>query len=61
MQLNITRMRSEDYGEYHCVCKNELNTTTGILFVNGNNAFINEYIDLLRINLFLYLIVIIIS
>lgn len=35
MQLNITRIRYDDYGEYHCVCKNELNTTTGILFLNG--------------------------
>lgn len=35
MQLNITRIRAEDYGEYHCVAKNEVNTTTGILYVNG--------------------------
>lgn len=35
MQLNLTRVRGEDYGEYHCVAKNEVNTTTGILYVNG--------------------------
>lgn len=34
MQLNITRIRGDDYGEYHCVSKNEVNTTTGILYVN---------------------------
>lgn len=35
MQLNITRIRLEDYGEYQCVAKNDINTTTANFFIDG--------------------------
>ena len=39
MQLNITRLRGEDYGDYYCVAKNYINTTTAIFYVNGETIF----------------------
>lgn len=41
MHLNITRIRSDDYGEYQCVSKNEVNTTTAVIYVNGK--FTSDY------------------
>lgn len=35
MRLNITRLRSDDYGEYQCVCKNAINTTAATIYVHG--------------------------
>lgn len=35
MQLNITNVQKLDYGEYQCVSKNEANTTTAVIYVNG--------------------------
>lgn len=35
MQLNMTIMSAHDYGDYHCVSKNELGTTRGIFHVQG--------------------------
>lgn len=35
MQLNITRLRAEDFGEYQCVLKNDVNTTVAPIYVYG--------------------------
>lgn len=35
MRLNITRIRPDDFGEYQCVSKNEINTTTKMFYVYG--------------------------
>lgn len=35
MRLNISRIRSEDFGEYQCVSKNEINTTSATFFIYG--------------------------
>lgn len=35
MRLNITRVRSDDFGEYQCVSKNDINTTAATFFVYG--------------------------
>lgn len=35
IRLNITRIRDEDYGEYQCISKNDVNTTTAVIYVNG--------------------------
>lgn len=35
MRLNITRVRSEDFGEYQCISKNDINTTAATFFVYG--------------------------
>lgn len=36
MRLNITDVRPEDFGEYECVSKNEINTTAATFFVYGD-------------------------
>lgn len=36
MRLNITDVRSEDFGEYECVSKNDINTTAATFFIYGN-------------------------
>lgn len=38
MQLNITRIGADDYGEYHCVGKNEVNTTAAILYLDDRKT-----------------------
>lgn len=35
MRLNMTIMNRLDYGDYHCVSKNELGTTRGVFHVQG--------------------------
>lgn len=35
MRLNISHIRSEDFGEYQCVSKNDINTTAATFFVYG--------------------------
>lgn len=35
IRLNITRIRDDDYGEYQCISKNDVNTTTAVIYVNG--------------------------
>ncbi|KAJ6644219.1 Myocilin, partial [Pseudolycoriella hygida] len=32
--LNITRIRDDDYGEYQCISRNDVNTTTAVIYVN---------------------------
>lgn len=54
MQLNITRIRPDDYGEYHCVAKNEVNTTTAVFYVNGKHKYYNIFV--IRINSFCIII-----
>lgn len=39
MRLNITRIRNDDFGEYQCVSKNDINTTTAIFYVFGKLLF----------------------
>lgn len=39
MRLNITDVRPEDFGEYECVSKNEINTTAATFFVYGDEIF----------------------
>lgn len=36
MRLNITDVRPEDFGEYECVSKNEINTTAATFHVYGD-------------------------
>lgn len=36
MRLNITNVRPEDFGEYECVSKNEINTTAATFHVYGD-------------------------
>lgn len=36
MRLNITDVRPEDFGEYECVSKNDINTTSATFFIYGN-------------------------
>lgn len=36
MRLNITRMRPQDYGEYHCVSKNEMGIARAVFHLQGN-------------------------
>lgn len=47
MRLNITRIRGEDFGEYQCVSKNEINTTTATFYIYGECEFFwpTIYID----------------
>lgn len=40
MQLNITRLRPEDFGEYQCVLKNDVNTTIGPVYVYGKCSIV---------------------
>lgn len=35
MQLNITRMHINDYGLYHCIAKNEIGITRGVINLHG--------------------------
>lgn len=35
MRLNITNIQPEDFGEYECVSKNDINTTAATFFVYG--------------------------
>lgn len=37
MQLNISRLRADDFGEYQCVLKNDLNTTVAPIYVYGKS------------------------
>lgn len=41
MRLNITRVRAEDFGEYQCVSKNEINTTAATFFIYGKRYIIS--------------------
>lgn len=44
MRLNVTDVRPEDFGEYLCVSKNEINTTAATFHVYGDlNAKKNEF------------------
>lgn len=43
MRLNITRVRPEDFGEYQCVSKNEINTTAATFFIYGNDKYIHKH------------------
>lgn len=36
MRLNITDVRAEDFGEYECVSKNDINTTAATFHVYGD-------------------------
>lgn len=36
MRLNITKIRPQDYGEYHCISKNEMGITRAVFHVQGN-------------------------
>lgn len=35
MRLNITRIRPQDYGEYHCVSKNEMGIARAVFHLQG--------------------------
>ena len=35
MRLNITKIRSQDYGEYHCVSKNEMGIARAVFHLQG--------------------------
>lgn len=35
MRLNITKIRPQDFGEYNCVVKNEIEATRGVLHLHG--------------------------
>lgn len=35
MRLNITNIRAHDYGEYHCISKNEMGVAKAIFHVQG--------------------------
>lgn len=37
MRLNITKIRSQDYGEYHCVSKNEMGIARAVFHLQGND------------------------
>ena len=37
MLLNITNVRSHDYGEYHCISKNEMGVARAIFHVQGED------------------------
>lgn len=39
MRLNITDVRAEDFGDYECVSKNEINATSATFFVYGDEKF----------------------
>lgn len=43
MRLNITRIRADDFGEYQCVSKNEINTTTAMFYVFGIKDFLFSF------------------
>lgn len=36
MRLNITKIRSHDYGEYRCVSKNEMGIARAVFHVQGS-------------------------
>lgn len=36
MRLNVTDVRPEDFGEYECVSKNDINTTAATFHVYGD-------------------------
>ncbi|XP_024944427.1 uncharacterized protein LOC107271414 isoform X2 [Cephus cinctus] len=38
MRMNITRINSADHGIYHCIAKNEIDTTKGALIVNDESV-----------------------
>lgn len=47
MRLNVTDVRPEDFGEYECVSKNDINTTAATFHVYGDlNAKKNELFQL---------------
>lgn len=35
MRLNISKIRSQDYGEYSCICKNELGIARAVFHLQG--------------------------
>lgn len=35
MRLNITNIRIHDYGEYHCITKNEMGIARAVFHVQG--------------------------
>lgn len=35
MRLNITNIRVHDYGEYHCITKNEMGIARAVFHVQG--------------------------
>lgn len=37
MRLNITKIRPQDYGEYHCVSKNEMGIARAVFHLQGND------------------------
>lgn len=37
MRLNITRIRPQDYGEYHCISKNEMGFARAVFHLQGND------------------------
>lgn len=39
MRLKIAKITSADYGTYHCVVKNDIDTTKGSFTVDGNVYF----------------------
>lgn len=42
MRLNITKIRPQDYGEYHCVSKNEMGIARAVFHLQGNNFYLFE-------------------
>lgn len=44
MRLNITKIRAQDYGEYHCVCKNELDITHGVIYIQQPKPYNVHYV-----------------
>jgi hypothetical protein len=35
MRLNISKIRTQDFGEYHCVSKNEMGTARAVFHLEG--------------------------
>lgn len=41
MRLNITNIRVHDYGEYHCISKNEMGIARAVFHVQGRDFKVN--------------------
>ena len=47
MRLNITKIRPQDYGEYHCISKNDMGITRAVFHVQGECYHIIQYFSIL--------------
>ena len=55
MRLNITNLKSKDYGEYNCIAKNEIGIAKGVFYLQSMFRLERHFVQNIDL-LFLYLL-----